>query len=113
MSDFVQRELSRLIREDFADPRYGMITVSAVVVSEDLSHARVFISVLDDTKQETSITISDLNEAAGFFRTQLAKKLNTRTVPKIKFIYDSSFEIGSRMEQLLNSVKGHEDKSID
>jgi ribosome-binding factor A len=113
MSDLVQRELSRLIREDFSDPRFGMITVSSVLVTEDLSFARVFITVLDDSKQSHTKTIDELNDAVGMFRTNLAKKLSTRTVPKIKFIYDSSLIIGSRMEQLLNSVKSHDDEPAD
>lgn len=103
MSDLIQRELSRSIREDFSDPRFGMITISSVLVTEDLSYARVYITVLDDTKQKTSL--AELNDAAGFFRTQLSKKVSTRTVPKIKFFYDDSLTTGSRMEQLLNSIK--------
>lgn len=102
MGDLIQRELSRLIRDDFSAPTYGMITVSSVLVTEDLSYARIYFTVLDDSKLQFSS--DELNNAVGFFRTQLAKKLTTRTVPKLKFIHDNSLNIGSRIDQLLSTV---------
>lgn len=103
LSDLLQRELSALIRDECTDPRLGMVTISGVSVTEDLSFARVYITVLEDEKQKDSVEA--LNHAAGFFRTQLSKHLSLRIVPKIRFIYDDSLANGSRMDQLLNSVK--------
>lgn len=111
MSDFIQRELARIIREDYSNPRFGMITVSSVLVTEDLSYARIFISVLDDTKKV--IAVDELNHAAGFFRSQIGKKLNTRSVPRFKFVYDDSLVVGSRMEQLLSTVIIPDDTTTD
>jgi len=105
LSDLLQRELSKLIRDECTDPRLGMVTISGVVVTDDLSFARIFITVLEDAKQESSLEA--LNHAAGFFRTQLSKHLTLRIVPRLRFIYDDSLRTGSRMDQLLKSVVDH------
>ena len=103
LGDLLHRELSRLIREECTDPRLGMVTISAVVVTEDLSFARVYVTVMQDDKRDSSVEA--LNHAAGFFRSILAKSLTLRIVPRIKFIYDDSLMIGNRMDQILNSLK--------
>lgn len=103
LADLLQRELSKLIRDECTDPRLGMVTISGVAVTDDLSFARVYVTVLEDEKQKSSIEA--LNHAAGFFRTQLSKHLSLRIVPKISFIYDTSLVNGCRIDQLLNSVK--------
>lgn len=103
LGDLLHREISKLIRDECTDPRLGMVTISGVVVTDDLSFARVYITVLEDEKRKNSLEA--LNHAAGFFRTQLSKHLTLRVVPKIKFIYDHSLATGSRMDELLNSVK--------
>lgn len=107
LGDLLQREISKLIRDECTDPRLGMVTISGVVVTDDLSFARVYVTILEDEKRDGSIDA--LNHAAGFFRTQLSKHLTLRIVPKIKFIYDNSLANGSRMDALLNSVKPHDD----
>jgi ribosome-binding factor A len=102
LSDLLQRELSKLIRDECTDPRLGMVTISGVNVTDDLSFARIFITVLEDEKLDGSLEA--LNHAAGFFRTQLSKHLTLRIVPRLRFIYDDSLRAGSRMDQLLKSV---------
>ncbi len=102
LGDFMHRELSRLIRDECTDPRIGMVTISSVLVNDDLSYARVYITVLQDDKQKASVDA--LNHAAGFFRMQVAKKITTRIVPRIKFYYDDSLNTGARIEELLKSV---------
>lgn len=107
LGDLLQREIAKLIRDECTDPRLGMITISGVEVTDDLSFARVYVTVLEDDKR--NVSIEALNHAAGFFRTQLSKHLMLRIVPKIKFIYDNSLITGSRVNQLLNSVKPHDE----
>ncbi len=99
LSDLMHRELAKLIRDACSDPRLGMVTISSVVVNEDLSFARVYVTVLEDEKLTASVEA--LNNAAGFFRTQLSKNLTIRVVPKMRFIYDDSLRQGSRLDQLL------------
>lgn len=103
LSDVLHRELAKLIRVECTDPRLGMVTVSGVDVTDDLSFARVYITVLEADKQKSSIEA--LNHAAGFFRTQLSKHLTLRIVPKLSFYYDESLATGARMDQLLASIK--------
>lgn len=102
LGDVLHRELAKLIRDECSDPRIGMVTISGVEVSDDLSFAKVYVTVMDDEQQKTSIEA--LNHAAGFFRTQLSKHLTLRIAPRVRFIYDDSLRIGSRMDQLLKSV---------
>jgi len=103
VSDLLHREISKIISSDFSAPKYGMITVSGVNVSEDLTFARVYVTVLQDGKEEHSVDA--LNNAATFFRTEMSKTLKLRVVPKMKFYFDESLKTGTRMDQLLDSVK--------
>lgn len=107
LSDLLHREVAKLIRDECTDPRVGMVTISGVEVTDDLSFARVYVTVMEDEK--VADTVIALNHAAGFFRTQLSKHLTLRIVPKLKFIYDESLITGSRVDALLNSVKPQDD----
>jgi ribosome-binding factor A len=107
----MQRELAALIRDGVKDPRVGMVTVSAVEVTRDLAHAKVFISVLgDETARRDSLTA--LNNAAGFLRHELGQRMLTRTVPQLRFVYDESIERGSRLSALIDAAvaSDHHDK---
>ncbi len=103
LGDLLHRELAMLIRDECTDPRLGMVTISGVDVTDDLSFARVHVTVLETEKQKSSIEA--LNHAAGFFRTQLSKHLTLRVVPKLRFYYDESLAAGARMDELLSSIK--------
>ena len=99
----MQRELAALIRDGVKDPRVGMATVSAVEVTRDLAHAKVFITVLgDETARRDSLTA--LNNAAGFLRHELGQRMLTRTVPQLRFVYDESIEHGSRLSALIDAA---------
>lgn len=103
LGDLLHRELSKLIRTELSLANIGMVTISGVVVSEDLSFARVYVTVLQDDKKDSSMQA--LHNSEITFRMLLSKTLKLRMVPKIKFFYDDSVNIGSRMDRLLNSVK--------
>lgn len=99
----MQRELAALIRTEVKDPRVGMVTVSAVEVTRDLAHAKVFITVLgDEDARRDSLTA--LNKAAGFLRHELGQRMLTRTVPQLRFVYDESIERGSRLSALIDAA---------
>jgi len=102
VADVLQREVARLIQENFKDPRVGMVTVSSVELTRDLLYAKVFITVFEEEKLAT--TLERLNEGVGFFRSHLAKVLHTRTTPKIKFYYDKSVMEGYRMGRLIHKA---------
>ncbi|MFN2308112.1 MAG: 30S ribosome-binding factor RbfA [Gammaproteobacteria bacterium] len=99
----IQRELAALIRDAVKDPRVGMATVSAVEVSRDLAHAKVFISVLGDVEVRTA-SLTALNNAAGFLRHELGQRMLTRTVPQLRFVYDASIERGSQLSALIDQA---------
>ena len=100
----VQRELSSIIRGELKDPRIGMMTsVTGVEVAPDLKTCRAYISVLGETKSKED-TIRGLKSAEGFIRHQLAKNLNLRNTPEIKFILDESIEYGVNMSKKIDDV---------
>lgn len=99
----MQRELAALIRTEIKDPRLGMVTVSAVQVSRDLSHAKVFISVLGDAEAR-QLSLQILNRAAGFLRHALGQQMIVRNVPQLHFVYDESIERGSRLSALIDAA---------
>ena len=99
----VQRELSNIIRE-LKDPRIGiMTTVTAVEVAPDLKTCKAFISVLGD-EQAKADTMAGLKSAAGFIRHELARTVNLRNTPEIRFIMDESIEYGMKMDKLIKEI---------
>ena len=102
LGDLIQREVSDLIRLEVRDPRVGMITITSVDVSPDMSHARVFFTMLDKEKVED--TLHGLKRSAGFLRSQLARRLKMYTTPELRFEYDESVERGDRLSRLIDSA---------
>ncbi len=103
IGDLLHKELAKLIQEHLSTNTFGMITVSGVNVTDDLSYARIYVTVLPDEKEQQCMDA--LAEHANVFRSEMAKKLKLRIMPKIKFFYDDSLRAGSRMEELLGKVK--------
>jgi len=99
----LQRELAALIRDEISDPRLGMVSISAVEVSRDLSHARVFFSTLGE-QQDADRSLEVLQGAAGFLRHQLGRRLVMRHVPQLHFKQDHSLEQGARLSALIDSA---------
>ncbi|MDX2456785.1 MAG: 30S ribosome-binding factor RbfA [Gammaproteobacteria bacterium] len=99
----IQRELASLIHDELKDPRLGMVSVTAVMVSRDLAHAKVYVSVLGDAAQ-TDASISVLSHASGFLRHRLGKILHIRVIPELRFYLDRSLEEGARMGALINAA---------
>ena len=102
VADLIQRELSDLLRRDVRDPHVGMVTLTSVDVAPDLSHAKVYFTILDQQKQGE--TTKALQRAAGFLRSQLSHRMNMYTTPALRFVYDESVERGDRLSRLIDSV---------
>ena len=98
----IQREVSELIRLEVRDPRIGMITITSVDVSPDLSHAKVFFTLLEKDKLED--TLLGLKRSAGFLRSQLARRIKMYTTPELRFEYDESVERGDRLSRLIDAA---------
>ena len=103
LGDLIQREVAELIRLEVRDPRVGMITITSVDVSPDMSHAKIFFTVLEKDKLQD--TVQGLARSAGFLRSQLAKRIKMYTTPELRFAYDESVERGDRLSRLIDSVK--------
>lgn len=122
VADQIQREIAVLIQLEVNDPRVGMVSITGADVSNDLAHAKIFVTVLntltgnpelnrDTLKQpgkldrlEIDENLKALNAASGYLRTLLAKKLTLRAVPKLRFFYDSSVEQGQRLSSLIDEA---------
>lgn len=110
----VQKELSNIIRTELKDPRiHPMASVIAVEVAPDLKHCKAYISVLG-SEEAGKDTIEGLRRASSFIRGQLAKSINLRNTPEVKFILDQSIEHGVNMMKLIDEVnKGNSDSKED
>ncbi|HJD28321.1 MAG TPA: 30S ribosome-binding factor RbfA [Candidatus Blautia avicola] len=105
----VQHELADLIRGGIKDPRiHPMTSVTAVEVAPDLKTCRAYISVLGNEEEKRN-TMEGLKNAEGYIRRQLAKTINLRNTPEIRFILDESIEYGVAMSKLIDEVSKKED----
>ena len=105
----VMRELSNIIRGEIKDPRIHPLTsVVAVEVAPDLKTCKAYISVLGDEKAQED-TIKGLKSAEGYIRTKLAKHINLRNTPEVRFILDQSIEYGVNMSKKIDEVNGRKE----
>ena len=100
----VQRELSEIIRSGIKDPRiHPMTSVVAVEVTPDLKYCKAYISVLGD-EEAAKATVEGLRSASSYVRRELARRVNLRNTPEIKFILYQSIEYGVNMSKLIDEV---------
>ena len=113
INEEVMRELSNIIRGEIKDPRINpMTSVVAVEVAPDLKTAKAYISVLGD-EQSQKDTLAGLRSAEGFIRMKLAKSINLRNTPEIKFVLDQSIEYGIRMSKMIDDVTKDQKESMN
>ena len=98
VADQIQRDLTELCARELKDPRVGMVTLQAVEVTPDYAHAKVFFSLLMGDPAETA---EALNQAAGFLRNGLFKRLHIHTVPTLHFVFDRTTERAADMNALI------------
>ncbi|AGZ33513.1 30S ribosome-binding factor RbfA [Pseudomonas sp. SWI6] len=102
IGDQMQRELSELIRREVKDPRVGLVTITAVDVSRDLGHAKVFITVMgQDGTDAVPQTLKALTSAASFLRLHLGRVMQLRSVPQLHFHFDESVSRGAHLSALI------------
>ncbi|NOQ62991.1 MAG: 30S ribosome-binding factor RbfA [Methyloprofundus sp.] len=97
----MQKELAVILQQGMKDPRIGFITVNEVELSKDLATAKVYITALGADEKGQKDNLGWLNDAAPFIRSEMGKRMRLRSVPYIKFYYDTSFETGMRVSELL------------
>ena len=99
----IQRELAQLLRDDVKDPRVGRVTITAVEVSSDLSHAKIFVTHLAG-REHADAAVKALQHTTGFLRTELSRRMQLYSVPQLHFAYDDSIESGMRLSQLIDEA---------
>ena len=105
----IQRELAQLLRDEVKDPRVGRVTITAVEVSPDLSHAKVFVTDLAG-RERAEESVHALSRTAGFLRSELAHRMNLYSVPQLHFAYDDSIESGIRLSKLIDDAVASDHK---
>ena len=105
VADQIQKELAQLIQLEMKDPRLGMVTVSVVEVSRDMSFADIYVSFLGvDDQEKIDQSLKVLSQAAGFLRSQLARAIKLRFTPQLRFFYDNSLRRGAYLSSLIDEA---------
>ncbi len=113
VADQIQKELAQLIQLEMKDPRLGMVTVSAVEVSRDMSFADVYVSFLGvDDQQKIDQSLKVLSQAAGFLRSQLARAIKLRFTPQLRFFYDNSLRRGAYLSSLIDEAIAKDARAV-
>ena len=110
VADQIQRDLSELIARELKDPRVGMVTLQAIELTPDYAHANVYFSVLTGDAQQA---LEVLNQAAGFLRNGLFKRLHIHTVPTLHFVFDRTPERAADMNALIAQAVASRSKESD
>jgi len=111
VSDLMQQEISDIIQKQIKDPRIGFCTIMRVDLSDDLSHAKIRVSIMgseDDQKR----TLAGLKSACGFIRREIGRRIELRNLPEIVFILDKSIDHSIRIAQLIKEGE-EENKDIN
>lgn len=109
VAEAIRMEIARFLSEDAKDPRLaGLVTITAVDVTRDLRHAKLFISIMGSDSQRAS-TLEALEGMKGHLRTRLSKALSLRVAPEISFKMDESVARAARIESLLAQVREKKD----
>ena len=104
VAELIRQVLAEALTRDVRDPRIGLVTLSRIAVSGDLSHATVFLMVPGD-EAERERALEGLRSAAGFLRTRVAKALSTRITPELHFELDRGMEHAARVNAMLAELK--------
>lgn len=112
VAEQVRRDLADLIRSELKDPRVGMISLTAVELTPDYAHAKVFYTTLN--QDHLAEVEQGLKRAAGFLRRELGRRIHIHTLPELHFVYDDSLDRGMNLSQLIdqaNSVSAEDDET--
>ena len=107
VAEEIRKEVSQMIGSQLKDPRIGFVTITSVEVTNDLRHAKIFLSTLG-SEEARKETFTALNKAKGFVRTELSGRLKLRCTPELVFVFDESVEHGAKILKLLNEVNATE-----
>ena len=109
VAEQVRRDLADLIRSELKDPRVGMISLTAVELTPDYAHAKVFFTTLD--AEHLDEIQRGLKRAASFLRRELGRRIHIHTLPELHFVYDNSLERGASMSLLIDKAAALSDQT--
>ena len=112
LNEQLKREITDILKNGVRDPRIGFVTITRVEVSPDVSHAKVFTSVMGE-ESDKDASMEGLTAASPFIRAELGKVLHLRRVPELHFQLDRTLEHAMRIEKLLHEALPREDEPED
>lgn len=98
----IVQELGNILLTEVKDEDLKKVTITYATVTNDLSFAKVYFTTLDDEKRDK--VVKDMNNASSYFRTELAKRIDIRHMPEIRFVYDESIEYGTKIEKIIEEI---------
>jgi ribosome-binding factor A len=101
VADQIQRDLAEMIQREITTERAGLVTLTGVEVSPDYAHAKVFFTTIGAPADHA---LKALNEKAGFFHSQLFKRLSIHTIPRLSFVFDETVERGIEIDRLIHEA---------
>ncbi len=102
INHMIQEEISKILMLEVKDENIKFVTVTDCDTTNDLSFCKIYITVLNEEKKDE--TLKALNNASSFIRSSLAKKIQIRHIPELKFLYDSSIAYGEHIDELINKI---------
>ena len=106
LNNIMVENIGKIIRTEIKDERINFATVTAVKVTNDLSFAKVYITVLNESEKDNVIKL--LNKASNFIERELSKRIEIRKMPNIMFVYDESLEYALNIENIIESIDSNE-----
>jgi ribosome-binding factor A len=112
VAEELRREISDILRHEMKDPRVcGLISITGVTVTRDLSYAKVYVSVFG-SEQEQEAALTALSRASGFIRSEVGKRIRLRHTPEISFHPDRSIAYGAHINQVLRRINKQEREDV-
>ena len=96
------KEISYLLANEIKDPDIHFVTVTAAKVTNDLSFAKIYVTVFDEEKKKS--TLDALNNASGFLRSKLCERIDIRHMPELEFVYDESIAYSKKIENIIEKI---------
>lgn len=99
-------EISQILQTEIKDERIRFVTVTSAQITKDLSFAKVYVTVLEDSEKDNILKL--LNKASNYIERELSRRIEVRKMPNITFVYDESIEYASHIENIIESLENHE-----
>ena len=102
INHMIMEEVSKILMLEIKDEDIKFVTVTDCDTSNDLSYAKIYVTVLEQEKKEE--TLKALNKASSFIRSELAKRIDIRNIPELKFYYDESINYGEKIDKIIDEI---------